>query len=1214
MPFQSSLSISHLPIFSQKTGDAVVAVPSNAGVPGTDTDTPKPSRLRKFVRFVFVTSVLVVAFAFVAPMIIAKTELRQHILPTIFPDYSGNFDTGGASLSWFAPVVLNDVTGYDTAGQPLLKVPQVESGKKLWELALDASRLGRWTLTRPHIDVRLRKDGSNLEDTLTKMITAESSGALMSFEVSVAEGTMKITDEANSESVLLSELAVDFVQPYALTDPLVANVAAKLGTPDTPGVAGKFETELTWTLPTEEETLGIGKGQLVLKTQDLRLDTLTKPLRGLLDKSQLGGVLVSDIALSWQEGNGELHLKTNGRLTATQLALGIPDLFGEEQLRAEFFATETDLELNAGQLAIAKFAMNSDAAKLDVHGGVDLNRIGEWTDLDKLTATLNESNLAMSANIDLARLAKMLPQTVRLREGLEITEGTLSASLQPQDQDGVRLWNASVGTSRLVGNADGQEIAWEHPLTVEATARITPDGPQIDKILCESDFLQLRAQGHIDDATLEADCDLNRLTTEAGRFVDLGGLELSGQLSSRFTCRKLGHTGWKTAATATANDFALAIPGQPKWTENNLTITASGDYSSAGDANQIQNASLQVRSGDDDLIIRQTAACEWPLKTESAFLRAELKGDLQRWATRLKPIVNLDGWTIQGATSIVTDLEYSPVRVAAKNLIADFEPLRIDGDGIHFAQRQVRVQGGAEWQTALARLVAPELTWASPALSVRVDGLDGRFSTDTPGTIAGNVIFRGDLPTVLAWMQDPRTSPTYQTRGIATGEIQLAVTDSRTGADWNLQIENPVVIDPQTPNTPVFADNRVACQGKGVYDSASDRVVFERLTLLGGPIELSCVGEIKKPATECLVNLTGQFACDMNSASERLRPWIGNDIRFAGRQTRDFAIRGPAFAPLDSKSYVAEDLLARISIGWDGLSAYGLQGGGSELTADIANGTLRLGPLNQSLISGQAATGRAKLGTTLPLRDPLVATIDNGSGLDNVVLSQELCGQWLKYVAPLLADSTRADGQFSLRLAGGQVPLADPMRMNTAGVLAIEQARVRPGPVAAEMFKVAQQVKSLINRGANGQVADPEKALLLLPKQSIEFRVSEGFVTHRGLIVAIDDVPITTSGRVGLLDDSLAIVAEIPIRDDWVNKNKWLAPLKGQVLQLPIGGTLSRPSVDSRVMQDLARRLAESAVGGAVEDQVRDKIFGGQAPEKKFQDEIGKGLKNLFGR
>ncbi len=1192
----------------------MVAVPSNAGVPGTDTDTPRPSRFRKFVRFVFVSSVLLVAFVFVAPMIVAKTELRQHILPTIFADYSGNIETGGASLSWFAPVVLYDVTGYDTEDEPLLTVPQVESSKKLWELALDASRLGRWTLTRPHIDVRLHEDGSNLEDTLAKMIAAESSDAPMSFDVVVNEGTVSVVDGETAESVWLSELAVEFVQPYELTAPLVAKVASKIGSPDSPGTAGQFDTELSWTLPIEDETLGIGQGDLALKTQDLRLGTLTKPLRRFLAELQLGGVLVSDLKLDWQEADGELQLKTNGRLNATQLAIGNPAWFGEEQLRAEFFATETDLELNAGQLKIAKFTLNSDAAKIDVQGGVDLNRAGESSNLDQLTQSFNESDLTASAIVDLARLAKMLPQTVRLREGLEITEGTLSASLQPEDRDGVRVWNASFGTSRLVANADGQEIVWEHPLAIDAKARMTDTGPQIDEILCESDFLKLRGEGHIDDATLEAECDLNRLTQEAGRFIDLGDMRLAGQVRSRLTCRQLNPGEWQAAAAAIANGFSLAIPGQPTWTEDQLTITASGDYLSVGESQSIKNATFEVRSGDDDLNIRQTAACEWPLTTGTAMLRAEMKGDLGRWATRLKPIVDLEGWTIQGQTAIAVDVEYSPVRVAAKNLIADFTPLWIRAEGINFNERQVRIRGEAEWQSVLARAVASELVWTSPALSLRVDGLDGRFAPNAPTTIAGNINFRGDLPTVLSWLRDPNTPPTYQTQGTAVGKIQLAVSESRTQADWDLQIEDPVVTDPQDPRTPLFADNRVSCQGKGTYDSARDHAVFERLTLLGGPIELNCVGEVKQPSTVCLVDLRGQFACDMNSASERLRPWIGNDVRFTGRQTRDFAIRGPAFTPTGEQGYVAKDLLARISIGWDGVSAYGLQGGASELTANLANGALRLGPLNQSIVSAVGATGQASLGTTLPLRDPLVATIDNGSGLNNVVLSQEMCGQWLKYVAPMLADSTRADGQFSLRLAGGQVPLADPMRMNTAGVLAIEQARVRPGPVAAEMFKVAQQVKSLINRGAGGQIVDPEKALLTLPKQNIEFRVSEGFVTHRGLTMAIDDVPIRTSGRVGLLDDSLAIVAEIPVQDDWIQKNKWLAPLKGQVIGLPIGGTLSRPTVDARVMQDLARRLAESAVGGAVEEQVRDQIFGGESPEKKLQDELGKGLKNLFGR
>ena len=725
----------------------MVAVPSKAGVPGADTDAPRTSRLRKFVRFVFVSSVLLVAFAFVAPMIVAKTELRQHILPTIFADYSGKIETGGASLSWFSPVVMYDVTGYDTEDKPLLTVPQVESEKKLWELAFDASRLGRWTLTRPHIDVRLREDGSNLEDTLDKMINAESSDAPMSFDVTVVEGTVLVTDATGSDSMLLSELAVDFSQPYQVTNPLVAKVIAKLGTSDSPGIAGQFDTQLTWTLPAEDETLGIGQGNVTLKTQDLQLETLTKPLRRFLDSSRFGGVLVGDWNLHWQETDGELQLKTNGRMTATQLAIGNPQWFGEEQLKAEFFATETDLELNAGQLQITKLMLNSDAAKLNVQGGVDLDQASQWTDFETLTQSLNESDLMVDANIDLARLAKMLPETVRLREGLEITEGTLSASLQPEDRDGVRVWNASIGTSKFVGIADGQEITWEHPLKISAVAKMTETGPQIDSIACESDFLRIRGSGHIDNATLEADCDLDRLTRELGRFVDLGEMRLAGQVRSRLSCEEIGPSEWRIAAAAAATDFSLFVPGQPEWTERQLTIAASGECQFGKESQQIRNALFQVRSGDDELTVRQTAACDWPLTTGTASLRAEMTGDLQRWTTRLKPIVDLSAWNIQGQTVIAADVEYSPVRIAAKNLHADFTPLQIQGGGINFSERQVVIKGEAEWQTVLMRLIASELTWASPSLSVQVKGLDGRFATNAPATIAGNIVFRGDFGT-----------------------------------------------------------------------------------------------------------------------------------------------------------------------------------------------------------------------------------------------------------------------------------------------------------------------------------------------------------------------------------------------------------------------------------------------------------------------------------
>jgi hypothetical protein len=90
------------------------------------------------------------------------------------------------------------------------------------------------------------------------------------------------------------------------------------------------------------------------------------------------------------------------------------------------------------------------------------------------------------------------------------------------------------------------------------------------------------------------------------------------------------------------------------------------------------------------------------------------------------------------------------------------------------------------------------------------------------------------------------------------------------------------------------------------------------------------------------------------------------------------------------------------------------------------------------------------------------------------------------------------------------------------------------------------------------------------------------------------DVLIRTSGSVGL-DESLAIMAEVPIRDEWVTNKKYLASLRGTTIQIPLQGTLSKPRLDNRMLRELSARMIGGAARGVL------------------QDEVNRGLQRLFG-
>ncbi len=139
--------------------------PSQAPQPGTQAPRPRRRRWLKVFVGLFVLLLFLVG---AAPTIIAKTGLRNRIARLAVPDLNGTLDIGGASLGWFSPIELRDVSLTDPQGRVVAHVPKVTSSKSLFSLIRNRAALGEFTLDRPNVDVVCEKNSSNLEEVLKK--------------------------------------------------------------------------------------------------------------------------------------------------------------------------------------------------------------------------------------------------------------------------------------------------------------------------------------------------------------------------------------------------------------------------------------------------------------------------------------------------------------------------------------------------------------------------------------------------------------------------------------------------------------------------------------------------------------------------------------------------------------------------------------------------------------------------------------------------------------------------------------------------------------------------------------------------------------------------------------------------------------------------------------------------------------------------------------
>jgi hypothetical protein len=261
---------------------------------------------------------------------------------------------------------------------------------------------------------------------------------------------------------------------------------------------------------------------------------------------------------------------------------------------------------------------------------------------------------------------------------------------------------------------------------------------------------------------------------------------------------------------------------------------------------------------------------------------------------------------------------------------------------------------------------------------------------------------------------------------------------------------------------------------------------------------------------------------------------------------------------------------------------YGLPVGQGSIDAALKAGIVTIAPLDLAV-----ADGRLKAWPRVVLsNDPMLFQLAQGTSLEKVQITPGMCQSWLKYVAPLLADATRAEGKFSLHLDGASLPVLSPAQGEARGTLGIHTARVGPGPLAETYVVLAEQVRAIVER----KPLDPsfratDVQWLTLPEQNVPVHMTGGRIHHRGLTMAVNTTTVVSSGSVGA-DQTLALVLEVPIKDQWIASEKLLAGLRGQSIKIPISGTFAQPKVDRRALDQLAAQLLGNAATGLLQQEL----------------------------
>ncbi|MBI85963.1 MAG: hypothetical protein CMJ81_22425 [Planctomycetaceae bacterium] len=1157
-------------------------------MPGT---TPLPGPRRKTARhWIFGILLVLVILVWLAPGILVRSPFKVKIAEWVLPEYRGNLEIGSLQLGWFSPTGLRDVTARDLQGEHLLTIEEINGEKTLLDLFLNPQELGRFQVRRPILRIVVKETLTDLQNVLLPVSgTAESAPHRRNHlrgEFQIQDARVMIVDSSTrlKWKITSSELRVKTVSDHPLGFQLDGSAVVT------------NDQQISGTVKAWSE-----KGNVEVQLEAVPLDLAEPFLRRKITDGQIRGLLGGRLLCRPVQKAGMLCFTATADLQVEQFQLASAEYFKNDVLRFAILKANGQLRLQQRRLILDRVQVTNDVAGITVQGTLPLDSLGKhWT------GSLATEDCDIHAKVDLARLAQLLPETLAVRKDTELTAGKADLFFTSNKTKSGRRWTGRVNTTELQGTSKGRLISWRNPVQLDFQAHTDSRGTMIDQLTCRSDFIRIDGQGTMDTASFEAQADLSLLVRQLGQFVEVENWQLGGTASAQLKWHAdKGHI--RAQGQAVVENFSCKESGSNRpWTESRLLmeLSALGTADELG-WKQVESGSLKITSGTDSLVAQLLSPIsrvgQQPLQPTE--VGVDLQGNLASWYPRLRPWIRWNDWTVAGQIKMAARISTLGEFTRVESSQVEINDLEASSKSLVISEPVARLEAAGSWHKAARVFRFTRASVACTSFSGLTTGLELRIKRASSPAIQGELAVRGDLNRLSRWLCKQDQLPYQRVQGKLTGGVTFQHSQGNTQCNWNFTVLQPAIekrhstkSQPALGNLPVsrskvwqelWKEDQIRLTGNGTLTQAQDSFQLDDLRITSKLLALQASGAITGLNGPLDIRVTGYTDFEMQNVVQSLQGFLGGNIALQGRRRHPFLMQGPlqpAHADAAKKGESA-GLVVQTGLGWKSGVVHGLTLGPTDITAKYSSrwvtgrseqalyfDSFKV-PVNDGLLRAQP---RVLLNPPPTLSDespgPLLL-MGQTQLLERVSITREMCAQWLKYLAPLVADVTRIKGRLSVGLTHARIPLADMNSADILGSLTVHSGEIRPGPLTEPFVRIVRRIQSLAGQGILGEA----NAILRTTEREIPFRLLDGRVYHENMLVRMGDVMMNSSGSVGL-DESLDLLVQIQIPDHWVEADRVLAGWKGKVIEIPIGGTLEKPNIDERVLLDLARDLIQDPI------------------------------------
>ena len=175
--------------------------------------------------------------------------------------------------------------------------------------------------------------------------------------------------------------------------------------------------------------------------------------------------------------------------------------------------------------------------------------------------------------------------------------------------------------------------------------------------------------------------------------------------------------------------------------------------------------------------------------------------------------------------------------------------------------------------------------------------------------------------------------------------------------------------------------------------------------------------------------------------------------------------------------------------------------------------------------------------------------------LDHAQLNPSVAAGALAYAAPILANTTRASGEFSLVIDEARWIAGEEKTATIDGNLTLHAVDIGPGPMVAKIIAALP-----------GQLPIPP-TIRIAESSKIHFRKSDRRIQHEGLAFGIplkttgNRLDIVSEGSVGIDDRSIDLTLSLPIPNSLPTDRPLFTALAGKTIKVSVEGTLDDPKL-----------------------------------------------------